>query len=470
MSHGSSKNKNMFEKLLSLVPYNPGLTHQLAFYGRRMHEEASIRRTGLIFMVLAFFIQFFAVMVPPQSTIANSDNDMIVGGFSSAAEAKKLCLSGNKNYGTIIHYFGLTCKDIGNAETLTINANSRNYYSMGWKPVGPTYKGKATHETPYNIPGAGRLYMRKMDIWGQETWKALRVRNSDNKVFYVLFDCGNLVSVGLPTKPDKPPKVPPEEEQKPPATPAPKPPATPTPTPPPAPAPTPVVPTAPTPAPPPEPAPTPTPTPTAPPAPPPIPCDKSVSPSDTLACINVRKTAGNVTAGLTDAHNTTATGGDVIVYTLYAENKGKAAVKDFVFQESMSDVLDYADITDLHGGSLSSENVVTWPKETIEAGKTASRQITVKIKDPIPATPVSSSDPTRFDLIMTNVYGNAVTIKLPGTPAKAIEVTAATLPNAGPGTTLMIAASLVIIAGYFYGRAGLLAKETQIAIKETAAA
>jgi len=72
---------------------------------------------------------------------------------------------------------------------------------------------------------------------------------------------------------------------------------------------------------------------------------------------------------------------------------------------------------------------------------------------------------------MTNVYGNAINIKLPASPVKTIEVaTTTTLPNTGPGTTLFIAASLVIMTGYFYSRSSLLARESEIAIKETATA
>ena len=77
----------MFEKLLAAVPYNPSMVHQLSFYSKRMREESSVRRAGLILLVLAFLIQFFAVISPPQPTVADSTNDLINGGVSSAADA-----------------------------------------------------------------------------------------------------------------------------------------------------------------------------------------------------------------------------------------------------------------------------------------------------------------------------------------------------------------------------------------------
>ena len=94
----------MFEKLLSLIPYNPGLLQQMNFYGQRMREEAAIRRTGMIFIVLAFLIQFFAVLNPPQLTAAarRSSNDLVDCGISSAEDAYRHCMAGTpgEEYGS----------------------------------------------------------------------------------------------------------------------------------------------------------------------------------------------------------------------------------------------------------------------------------------------------------------------------------------------------------------------------------
>lgn len=464
----------MFEKLLSLVPYNPGLVPQLAFYSKRMREEASIRRTGAIFMFLAFVIQFFAVLAPPQPSVAGSSNDIINGGFSSREQAHDQCQADNQGFQRLLHYYGISCSEVKTATVHNISTTGNNYYSIG-RNKSPV------QDTPVSVPGTGTLYWRDMSAaWGNYSFKALQVQNQDGKTYYIMYDCANLATVGVP--PASQLRTPP---------PAPKPPA-PAATPPPAP--TAPAPTPSSPAPPPV-----TPASTPPPAPCPYnsslpansplcyeacpynpllpvgdskcrPCEQSVSTTDTVACISVRKQASNITAGVADAHNTTAKASDVISYTLFAENKGKATVKDFKFTENLNDVLDYADVIDLHGGTLSNDKNVTWPATDITAGATATVKVTVKVKDPIPQTPISASDPYHFDLVMTNVYGNTVNIKLPGTPVKTVEVAAATLPKTGPGTTLVIAAGAMIIAGYFYGRASLLARESEIAIKETVTA
>lgn len=498
----------MFEKLLSLLPYNPSLAHQLRFYGQRMREEAVIRRTGLIFLVLTFMIQFFAVLSPPQPTLASGDNNMLSGGFNSAADAQNKCDANVRHYRDILAYYGISCNAVGQAGTLTIHSKGQDYYSMGWN----AYNRAGSNETPVNISGVGTLYARKLSSFdtganaasrdGSAYDGTLRVRNAAGTVYYLLSGCGNLVSVGLPTPYSPGPTIISQSPQ--PVSPTPAPPPTPTPAPTPVPTPTPVTclpdhflidgtcvnnckfnPKLPS---------------TSPdcfercpynkalpikspqcfrPCPYnnllPVgdkqckPCDKSVNSLDTLACVSVHKTAGNVTAGVADANGTTAQPGDVILYTLYARNNGKVAVKAFNFQETISDVLDYADVADLRGGTLDNYGVVSWPPTPINTGQTVQEQFTVKVKNPIPSTPVDPTNPNHFDLIMTNVYGNTINIKVPSPPVKTVQTVAASLPNTGPGSSLFIAAVIVVAAGYFYGRARLLSKESVLALKETIA-
>jgi uncharacterized repeat protein (TIGR01451 family) len=191
-------------------------------------------------------------------------------------------------------------------------------------------------------------------------------------------------------------------------------------------------------------------------------CEASLSSQDTIACVVESKTATNLTQNLVDANNTTAHAGDTISYTLYAKNTGKAQVSAFIMQENLSDVLDYATVTDLDGGILGGNDIVAWPAHTIAAGATESHTISVKVKSPIPETPASASDPGHFDLTMTNVYGNAINIKLPPTIIQAAQK----LPNTGPGTGLFISTCVLLVAGYFFARSRLLAREANLAMHE----
>lgn len=172
------------------------------------------------------------------------------------------------------------------------------------------------------------------------------------------------------------------------------------------------------------------------------------------------KKAENKTQGIDDAHNTTAQGGDTIVYSLITENDGGSTFEDYEIVEALGDVLQYADIVDLNGGTLDEDGyVATWPKQDIEAGEVVVKKVTVKIKSPIPNTPVSASDSLAFDLRLENAYGNNVTIKLPNTPVKTVEEVVTTLPNTGPGLNAMVSTLFMGGITYFYFRNRLINKE-----------
>lgn len=474
----------MFEKLLANLPYNPDLTKQISFYAHRVRREEAVRRTGLVFIVLAFMLQFFAFISPPQSTTAYSSSDMINGGISSKADAVSSCRNNVKNFGDVLWNFKITCNDLASATATTVRSTDFNgrLFSMSWLPYGQTNprSGKATDETPYNLAKvAETIYARRLtsaDTIPFSTYRVLEGTSSSGRTFFIMFDCGNLMFVGVPNpvntcrnngtvyyagddrclnpvaekvcpfninlpldspkcKPCKFDNSIPADSKKcvkpcpyndnlPADSPRCK------------------------------------------------PCKDAASSENALACIVERKTANNPTKGLTNANNTTAQPNDVIVYTLFAENKGKAAVKNFVMQENLNDVLDYATVVSLHGGSLSSSNLVKWPAATIKAGSTLAHRITVRVKNPLPTNTPPAGDPGHFDRIMTNVYGNAVNIRVPSpTPTAITPVVTASedLPNTGPGTGLLIAGAVVVVAAYFFARARLLVDESMIVIQQAAA-
>lgn len=450
----------MFEKLLANLPYNPNLTKQISFYARRMRHEESIRRTGLVFIVLAFMVQFFAFMSPPAATTAYSSSDMINGGISSKADAVSACRQNVKNYGDALSNFGVRCSDIADSSITSVRSTDFNnqLFSMSWLPYGQTnpHSGKPTDETAYNLTAvAETMYARRLisaDTIPFSTYQVLKGTNKDGHTFFIMFGCGNLMTVGTPnisveygvghvTTPavghvemcalDN--SIPKDSKRC-------------------------------------------------------KPCkyDSSVladSPkckpckgggsNDAQACIVEHKTAANRTQGIANADGTTAKPNDIIVYTLFAENTGKAAVKDFAMQENLSDVLDYATVTDLHGGKQSKRNVITWPSEAIKPGSTLTHKISVRVQGTLSNSTPTATDPYHFDHVMTNVYGNAVNIKLPiTTPGTLAPITSTTvssseaLPNTGPGSGLVLAGSIVVVAGYFFARARLLVDESMILVQE----
>lgn len=183
------------------------------------------------------------------------------------------------------------------------------------------------------------------------------------------------------------------------------------------------------------------------------------------------KTADNLTVLTsenkpTDANNTTVAAGNKIRYNLLARNSGDGVAKGFVFEENVSDILEYAEIVDM-GGATSSikekQTILTWPAVDIAAGKSVVKSFVVQVKNPIPTTATSVSDPTSFDLTMDNVFkAHPVSIKLPPPPAKRVEQTIEKLPQTGSKWPNLLFAVLSAGAVFVFLRARLLKQELEI--------
>lgn len=543
----------MFKKLLSNLPYNPSLIGQVSFYAKRLRGEEKLRRIGLVFVALSFVVQMFAFISAPEPTLAESDNDIIRGGFQTREQAVLHCLNGSIDFYKILTYYGVGCDDVAKASTITIRSTAADYDSLGRTQQGATVyrpvtgKTNQTDEYSVNIPGVQTLWMKNLRAWdsySHSDYKVLKMTRSDGKVIMIMYNCGNIVTVGKYT---------------PPAAPAPTPMPTPSPTP------------------------TPQQTPgnavcksltatalserkyrfktvtsgtdyqvksytydfgdgntkvvnsslkssttehtysatkrydasvkiavevqgatsmvkrtldcsvgvttNTPDACPYVegtqsttsecdvcpsisgtqsqpeeckPCQESQSDDDALACLVTQKTATNDTQKITDANNTMANAGDKITYTFSVKNNGKTTIKNFIVEDNISDILDYATTTDLNGAKVEG-TTVRWPATTLSPGESVRKKLTVKIKNPIPRTPVSISDPTHFDLVMNNVfYDDQITIKLPPDVIKTTEIVTSSLPKTGPGETMVAVVGFTVFVSYFFARTRLFAKEMDI--------
>lgn len=197
-------------------------------------------------------------------------------------------------------------------------------------------------------------------------------------------------------------------------------------------------------------------------------CEAMQSSDNLEACLVPHKTALNVSRN-SNANGQLAHAGETIKYTITNKNIGKVTVPGFVVRESVSDILDYADITDLHGGTMDKYKIVTWPAANVSAGQTLTQFLTVKIKNPIPNTPISASDPGHFDHQMTNVYGDTIVVKLPGNVVTLTQHVNQQLVNTGPGASVIALVGLTVIVGYFFARSRLMREEIDIVRSDYAA-
>ncbi len=422
----------MFNKLLSNLPFNPSLINQVAFYSKRLKQEASVRRLGFILMLAVLALQMFTILSPAQPSLAVAGNDLIPGGFSSKAQLVSYCYS-HGEYQAILAYFAISCGNLQNNSAVgtirsTDTKNGQVLYSMGRQAQGFVNQrtGRPTDEVAVPISGS-TYFMRQLhsfDSGSFSSYTALSVGNAFGVQFYILFTCGNLVNWGRP--------------------PAPAPPPAPTP-----------------------PPPTPTPTPTPKPH---KPCARSQSPTDVTSCITKSKQASNTTQQIGDANHTTANAGDIIVYRLLNQNRADVAAKNYQIQDDFSDVLEYATIVDKGGAKLNG-GMLTWPATTIPAKSTLVKQVTIKVKNPIPKTPEPCNPAVvhpcpitgSFDLLMTNVYNNEINIKVKPPVEKTVEITTTkTLINTGPGANLVIGFLITTVVGYFFARSRMMATELDL--------
>ncbi len=177
------------------------------------------------------------------------------------------------------------------------------------------------------------------------------------------------------------------------------------------------------------------------------------------------KSASNLTENIANANNTTAKAGDTISYTLSVKNTGKALQPDFVVQDNIGDVLEYADPLNVNGGSLDSNGTISWPAVNIPAGGTVQKTFTVKVKDPVPNTAPAADNPLGYNYTMTNTYSNTINIKVQPPVTQTVVQTASTsLPNTGPGSSIFIMFIVTALAGFLYSTRRLQAKEAKIAL------
>jgi len=481
----------MFKKIVSQLSLSPSAVSQLTFYAKRLKQERITRSFSAVAAVLIVGLQFATILAPPTASNAASPGDIIYGGvvskddllnkYDASAELKALYAR-----------FGITRQDMVNANVTNINSTDHSLNSIGRVQ-------HAADDQPIAIGGTTywARYLYQFDTGANvqrgSTYQVLAgTRSGDGGYFAVMFRCGNIVFKNLP--PIKP-------------TP------TPTPTPPPTPKPTPtpvksmtcdnltgdvaagqipltvkftgkgvasgqtiteyqfdfgdgktaVQPTAlvthvydkagtyiatlkvkgsagtisaPAPA-----------------------CSFTVRPTTPPADFQKAKSALNITQNV-DATAQPANPGDTIRYTLTTKNIGGTTEKYSVV-EHITDILEYADVTD-PTGAVQDQGVLTWPAVSIAPGATLTKTFTVKVKDPIPATPVGVSDKFSYDLRMDNVYGNAVQIKLAPPLPKQVEVASASLPATGPGAGTFVVLLVASLTIYFYLRNRQLAAEVRL--------
>lgn len=405
----------MFKTLISNLPFSPSLAGHLGFYVRRLRQEEVTRRAGLILTVLALAVQGLIVFAPTETQAAASTNDIVYGGFTSKADLLRIYDKGTDSAGRsdiqqIYNYFGVTRADIDSTYLGRINSKDFNggIYSTGRY----AYNKPGSDEQAKAITGTKTtIYMRKLRSF--DAGHQLQTGNGYAALIGKRSVDGKWFAIVLACGNVDFTELPPA----------------------------------------PKPTPIPKPTPTGTPA------------------FVTSKNVANLTTSVTNTNGTSADSGDRLEYTLAVKNTGTAQ-GTYVVKDTISDVLEYADLVDNGGGTLgslsgtasatTSPDTITWPTVTIGPGQTAMKKFVVQVKDALPATPVNPSNPESYNCQITNSFGQTTSVMINCPAPKAVETITESLPSTGPTENLLAGGIVLAIVCYFYARSRQLGREIRL--------
>jgi hypothetical protein len=523
----------MFRKIVSNLAFSPALVGQLGFYAKRLRKEETTRRMGLIFTALALVVQSFAVFSPPESANAANGNNIIYGGVKNKSELLSVYdrnkdSAGHTDIQQIYSQFGITRQDIVNAKEGEFNSRDFNLSIMSVGRSNYTWQ-----RTPYTITGtsttvyAGNLYKFDTTEWSKKNGSPYKAvigkRAVDGKWFAIMYACGNPTYTELPPPPPKPSaacsnliitpisrtkftfkatasvkngatisaytytikdstgavvtdqtvtstatsssythdfvkdgtytaavtvttsegKKTASACQKPlTVSPEPRCPLNPD------------LPAS---------------------SPDCKPCEDNpdiwYKDKDCKSNFTVTKGVRNVTQNGSDANNTTVRPGDRLEYRLTVKNTGNTTGA-YIIEDNLADVLEYADIVDLGGGTLlttgpdvpvEKNNYVSWPSASLKPNESIEKIVNVQVKSTIPSTPQGLGNQSSYDCQMVNDFaGNGTTVKVDCPTPKAVEQVVQELPRTGTTENLIFAGTILAIVAYFYARSRQLKKEVRL--------
>lgn len=193
-----------------------------------------------------------------------------------------------------------------------------------------------------------------------------------------------------------------------------------------------------------------------------VPTPPTPPPTPNPAKIGLSKTGANISQGNVAANTVSARENDRITFTITAENTGGTA-KEVALEDNLTDTLEYSTLVDNGGGTFNaSTKVLSWPAVTLGPGEKQSRTFVIKMLATLPTMPQGQSEAASYDCIMTNVFGNSVTIPVVCAPPKVVEKITKELPKTGPAENMLFAGVVLSVVTYFYLRSRQVGREVRL--------
>jgi hypothetical protein len=187
----------MLKKLLSNLAFNPSLIEQVPAYMAKIKRDQRVRILAFVILLVAVAIQIFILIFPTQSSLTNSPNDIIRGGFKSQTEAYQDCVNNVSDFKIILSSYMISCDDVSNSTSLYVHPSSdnNNLFSLNRIPYGVAGEKEVTINTQ-------QFWLRPLSslaINKNLRYKAL-AGNTNFGSFMILFNSGDLVFSGTPSQ------------------------------------------------------------------------------------------------------------------------------------------------------------------------------------------------------------------------------------------------------------------------------
>lgn len=177
---------------------------------------------------------------------------------------------------------------------------------------------------------------------------------------------------------------------------------------------------------------------------------------DTLTYI---ETASPISTSVSVHNNTQNTpygaahASDRLTYTLTATNTDKINSHSFTFAQSLTDLLEYADISDTQGATLDTRSqTIHWPPVDIAPNETKERYYTARLKSQIPATAQGKSNLHSFDCVIQSTFGNTALTPVSCPLVKHIEAATKELPITPTPYLILFTAVVGFLTLFYYAR------------------
>lgn len=413
---------NMFRKLVSNLMYSPSMMGSFGVYAERLKHEEFARRIGLIITTIAVAAHAISVIQPPASANTASPNDLISGGVSELHTLLDKYDNNERNLQDILMTLGITRAELAAAKEGT--ASLKNTAYITGRTAGYSYQAGEREYTFEKANGdTSTIYLYKTEnlaLDRRANYPAFISHSKHLGKFAILQTSGNVVLAQAPHI--KTPESTCQFDETLNATAAKCQPC-------------------------------------------PSDVNLGVSAATCATPFLFSKSATNASQRQ-PAQSAPAQASDRILYTIDAKNISDTTAQ-VTLADHINDVLEYADVIDTDGGIFDpSTATLSWPEESVKPGASATKTFAVRLKPHLAATAQGVSNPTSYDCVMSNTYGNSLYVPVSCPFVKHVERVANTLPTVQGFASLAASMVFLLCVAYFYLRARLLREEVRLIRKD----